>query len=123
MQAFCFPKVRPAPKPDRWQQLRSEYARNGWVVLKDFVTVFGKCGKSKPKDAVERAQKRLKEKNCPLKDKDEEGQTRGRPPKMARVSDLARVFADWQWDLASWFQNKARILVSQNDLIRFISHQ
>ena len=63
----------------------------------DFVKFFGRCGKSKPKDAAERVVNKLRRHACELKDKGlDENSTRGRPPKMAKITDLKKLYPDWK---------------------------
>ena len=86
--------ARAAQQPqDRWAQLPSLSSRRGWVTCLKFVQHFGKCGPSKAKDAAERVKKRMEKEGYEIQNADVSG--KGRPPKMARISDLKRVFSDW----------------------------
>ena len=70
---------------DRWDEL-TRRSKRGWVTLHAFVETFSLVGRGDPKYAANRASKRLK--GCPFQSDDPQG--RGRPPKMARTSDLRR---------------------------------
>ena len=58
------------------------------MICLKFVEQFFKCGPSKPKNAAERAMKRLNKKKRELNDAERDG--RGGPPEMAQIIDLRK---------------------------------
>ena len=66
-------------------------AVNGQVSLQTFVGVFKLAGKQDPKKAAYRVGKRLRDSGYATYDDKARG-VNGRPPKLARLSDLAEVY-------------------------------
>ena len=81
-----------APQRDRWAELSEAAVRTGWVKVTDFVNAFSLRGRASEKKATEKALKRLRQGNGALDDTD--GGVVGRPHKIARLSDLKRLYPD-----------------------------
>ena len=91
-EAVALPAAPPPARPDLWADLARCCQQGGWVTALDFCKVFGLGSKSLRK-GTEGVLKRLREKEAELTDSTRAGV--GRPPKMARLSDLKRCYPEF----------------------------
>ena len=77
-----------ASRADKWWQ--PEQVKRGWVWLQDFALVFIIIPERNLKKATQKLLQRLRKRNCEVADDEED--TFGRPPKVARTRDLQSVW-------------------------------
>ena len=81
-------RVTSAPRTDRWDQL--EQVKRGWVRVQDFALVFKVPPERNLKKATQKLLQRLRKEHCEVVN--DERDTTGRPPKVARTRDLQSVW-------------------------------
>ena len=77
-----------APRADKWGQL--EQVKRGWVRVQDFALAFKVSPERNLKKATQKLLQRLRKRNCEVAN--DEKDTTGRPPKVARTRDLQTVW-------------------------------
>ena len=89
------PPVSRKSRRDRWGELGQMTVRRGWVQVQDFAVIFQIPPVQTLKKATQKVLARLRKAGCSIEDHNDSSQ-RGRPSKIARVSDLSRAYPDLQ---------------------------